>query len=130
MTARTVRHLLAAALLVAACGCGGGPNLVTARGKLTHKGQPVPSTYVTFQPQEEGKRASTGLTDDDWWAAQAPLLEEVLDPDRFPVAGRVGTAAAEAYRGLWDPDHAFEFGLQRVLDGIEVLVESRSKSSS
>jgi AcrR family transcriptional regulator len=70
----------------------------------------------------------TGLTDDEWWAAQAPLLEEVLEPDRFPTADRVGTAAAEAYRGLWDPDHAFEFGLERVLDGIEALVESRARA--
>jgi AcrR family transcriptional regulator len=68
----------------------------------------------------------TGLTDEEWWAAQAPLLEEVLEPDRFPIAGRVGTAASKEYEGLWDPEHSFEFGLQRVLDGIEVLVESRA----
>jgi Tetracyclin repressor-like, C-terminal domain len=68
----------------------------------------------------------TGLTDEEWWAAQAPLLEQVLEPDRFPTAGRVGTAASKEYEGLWDPEHAFEFGLQRVLDGIEVLVKSRA----
>ena len=67
----------------------------------------------------------TGLTDDEWWAAQAPLLEQVLEPDRFPTAGRVGTAASQEYDGLWDPEHSFEFGLERVLDGIAVLVESR-----
>jgi hypothetical protein len=32
---------------------------------LTYKGQPVPSTYVVFQPEEEGKRASRGVTDDN-----------------------------------------------------------------
>jgi AcrR family transcriptional regulator len=68
----------------------------------------------------------TGLTDDQWWAAQAPLLEQVLEPDRYPTASRVGTAASKEYQGLWDPDHTFEFGLQRVLDGIEVLVKERS----
>jgi AcrR family transcriptional regulator len=67
----------------------------------------------------------SGLTDDAWWTAQEPLLAEVLDPERFPVAARVGESSAEAYAGLWDPDHAFEFGLERVLDGIAVLVESR-----
>jgi AcrR family transcriptional regulator len=72
----------------------------------------------------------TGLTDDEWWAAQAPLLERVIEPDRFPVASRVGTAASEAYRGLWDPDHTFEFGLERVLDGIEALVEARRAGGS
>jgi AcrR family transcriptional regulator len=72
----------------------------------------------------------TGLTDDEWWSAQAPLLDQVIDPDRFPVATRVGTAATEAYRGLWDPDHTFEFGLQRVLDGIEALVGARLAGGS
>jgi AcrR family transcriptional regulator len=68
----------------------------------------------------------TGLTDEEWWAAQAPLLEQVLGPDDFPVAGRVGTAASKEYQGLWDPEHSFEFGLRRVLDGIEVLVDERA----
>jgi AcrR family transcriptional regulator len=72
----------------------------------------------------------TGLTDDEWWAAQAPLLEQVIEPDRFPTASRVGTAASKEYDGLWDPDHTFEFGLQRVLDGIEVLVEARREGGS
>ena len=72
----------------------------------------------------------TGLTDDEWWSAQAPLLDQVIDPDRFPVATRVGTAATEAYRGLWDPDQTFEFGLQRVLDGIEALVGARRAGGS
>lgn len=43
-------------------GCGNG--LYEATGRLTYKGQPVPSTYVYFKPEEEGKRFSTGLTDD------------------------------------------------------------------
>ena len=71
----------------------------------------------------------TGLTDEQWWEAQAPLLEQVIDPGRYPVADRVGTAAAIAYGGLWDPDHAFEFGLDRVLDGIGVLIEGRTATA-
>jgi AcrR family transcriptional regulator len=65
----------------------------------------------------------TGQTDDQWWTALAPLLEKVFDPARYPVAARVGAAAVEQYQGAFDPEHAFEFGLQRVLDGIEVLIE-------
>jgi AcrR family transcriptional regulator len=67
----------------------------------------------------------TGLTDDAWWAAQEPLVDRLFDARRFSVAARVGTAASQAYRGLWDPDYAFEFGLARVLDGVEALVASR-----
>ena len=62
MRTRLYRPILLAALLAAVSGCGG--DLVTATGQLTYKGQPVPSTYVMFLPKEEGKRASSGLTDD------------------------------------------------------------------
>ncbi len=65
----------------------------------------------------------TGQTDDEWWLSVAPTLEQVLDVERYAVAVRVGTAATDQYRGLHDPDHAFEFGLERVLDGIEMLIE-------
>jgi AcrR family transcriptional regulator len=71
----------------------------------------------------------TSLTDEEWWQAQAPLLEEVIDAGQFPIADRVGTAAAIAYGGLWDPDHTFEFGLERVLDGIGVLIEARAPAA-
>jgi AcrR family transcriptional regulator len=72
----------------------------------------------------------TGLTDEQWWEAQAPLLEQVIEPDDFPVGSRVGTASSKEYQGLWDPEHTFEFGLGRVLDGIEVLVEARRAGGS
>jgi hypothetical protein len=39
--------------------------LVNATGRLTYKGQPIPSTYVVFQPEDVTKRPSHGLTDDD-----------------------------------------------------------------
>ena len=58
------------------------------------------------------------------FAFKAPLLEQVIDAGRFPIADRVGTAAAIVYGGLWDPHHAFEFGLERVLDGIGVVIEA------
>jgi AcrR family transcriptional regulator len=71
-------------------------------------------------------QSRTGMTDEEWWAAHAPLLEKVYDGDRHPVAARVGAAAGEAYQAAVSPEHAFEFGLARVLDGIAALVESRA----
>lgn len=68
----------------------------------------------------------TGVTDEQWWRARAPSLERVFDTRRFPVAARVGAAAGEAHRGAYDAAHAFEFGLQRVLDGIETFVHRRA----
>lgn len=72
----------------------------------------------------EAERAS-GITDEQWWAAHAPLLDRIVDFERWPVAGRVGQAAGEAHGAAYGPEHAFEFGLARVLDGIEVLVRAR-----
>ncbi|HSK97370.1 MAG TPA: TetR/AcrR family transcriptional regulator C-terminal domain-containing protein, partial [Euzebyales bacterium] len=68
----------------------------------------------------------TGMTEEQWWQAHAPLLSRIVDFRRFPTASRVGTAAGETHGAAFSPEHAFEFGLQRVLDGIEALVRSRS----
>jgi AcrR family transcriptional regulator len=67
----------------------------------------------------------TGISDADWWAANAPLLERVIQPERYPIATRVGSAAGEEHGAAYAPSFAFEFGLARVLDGIEVLIRSR-----
>lgn len=61
--------------------------------------------------------------DDTWWAAAGPLLAEVLDAERYPLASRVGTAAGQVQNAAFDPDRAYAFGLDRVLDGLEALIE-------
>jgi AcrR family transcriptional regulator len=68
----------------------------------------------------------TGVTDDEWWSAYAPLLEKVFDADRYPVAARVGQVAGETYQSAYDAKHGFEFGLARILDGIQVLIDDRA----
>lgn len=73
---------------------------------------------------------SSGLTEEQWWTQNAPLLEQVIDYSRFPVASRVGAAAGEAHHASYSPEHAFEFGLARILDGIEVLIGGRGDAGS
>lgn len=63
---------------------------------------------------------STGVSHDEWWLARAPIIEKYAEGD-YPVSSRL--AEAELY--LPDPAGDFEFGLQRVLDGIQLLVEQR-----
>ncbi len=63
------------------------------------------------------------MSDEQWWAANAPLLGRVFDEARYPTAARVGSAAGAAYGGAYSPDHAYAFGLQRVLDGLGVLID-------
>jgi AcrR family transcriptional regulator len=70
-------------------------------------------------------RQESALDEEQWWAASAPLLERVLDPRAYPTAVRVGTAAGTAHRSAYSPAHAYDFGLQRILDGLAVLIDSR-----
>jgi AcrR family transcriptional regulator len=70
------------------------------------------------------QREST-MSDEQWWAVNGPLLARVVDETRFPTAARVGAAAGAAQRGAHSPTRAYEFGLQRVLDGLGVLIEGR-----
>ena len=69
--------------------------------------------------------AVTGKSEDDWWREREPILAEVMTGERFPALTRLGAeggfdVAADS------PDYLvtfaledFEFGLQRLLDGIE-----------
>jgi AcrR family transcriptional regulator len=69
----------------------------------------------------------SGKDDRQWWEANAPLLARVLDEKAYPTAARVGTAAGAAHGATYSPDHAYVFGLARMLDGIEELIEKRSR---
>ncbi len=67
-------------------------------------------------------RQDSAWTDEQWWAANAPLLAQVLDERRYPTAVRVGAAAGTAQNAAYHPDQAYEFGLARVLDGLATLI--------
>jgi AcrR family transcriptional regulator len=64
----------------------------------------------------------SAMSDEKWWSINAPLLARVLDERAYPVATRVGAASGAAHGSTYNPDHAYEFGLQRVLDGLDVLI--------
>jgi AcrR family transcriptional regulator len=67
----------------------------------------------------------SAIDDGQWWAANAPLLARVFDENAYPTAARVGAAAGAAHGSAYSPSHAYDFGLQRVLDGLAVLIENR-----
>jgi Tetracyclin repressor-like, C-terminal domain len=81
--------------------------------------------------QAEQAPRMTGTTDDEWWRARERALDAFFDEERFPTI-----TAIRAPRGFDVPgDNAsytaqlasddFEFGLERLLDGIEAVIESR-----
>ncbi|MEU9333947.1 TetR/AcrR family transcriptional regulator [Streptomyces sp. NPDC048290] len=73
---------------------------------------------------EAERERRTGLTDIEFWEAQVPILTEVMASGRFPLI-----AALDEDTWGSDFDH-FEFGLQRILDGLEVEVARRAQDTS
>lgn len=65
------------------------------------------------------------MGDREWWSRNEPLLAHVFDAQAFPTATRVGAAAGAAHGAAYSPQHAYEFGLARVLAGLSALVESK-----
>lgn len=68
----------------------------------------------------------SGQDDQQWWASTGPLLARVLDPQTYPLATRIGTAAGTERGSAHDPAHAYDFGLTRTLDAIAVLIQQAS----
>jgi AcrR family transcriptional regulator len=68
-----------------------------------------------------------GTTDFAWWQERGPIFELAFDQHSYPNATRVGAAAGAALGAAFDPDHAYEFGLQRVLDGLGVLIAGKGR---
>ncbi|MER7439770.1 TetR/AcrR family transcriptional regulator [Micromonospora avicenniae] len=73
--------------------------------------------------EQQLARRESAWSDEQWWAANAPLLAQVLDEQRYPTAVRVGAAAGAAQNTAYSPAQAYEFGLARVLDGLGVLID-------
>lgn len=63
---------------------------------------------------------NTELTDEDWEARRTSAMAELVDFTRFPALLRSLQAGV-----VPRAKDTFELGLQRVLDGIEALVDSR-----
>ncbi len=62
----------------------------------------------------------TGVSDEEWWAAHEPHMVDAVASGELPMMERIGEAGV--WQGTFD---AFAFGLERLLDGIAVLVETR-----
>jgi AcrR family transcriptional regulator len=99
------------------------------------------SQYVRGAAQafHEAKRAEaeTGLSDDEWWTERSQAMAELVTEEwaAFPVASRLGSEDAAFF--VDDADEPYnvartraelEFGLERVLDGLDAFVAPRLES--
>ncbi|UFU03918.1 TetR/AcrR family transcriptional regulator [Ruania suaedae] len=62
--------------------------------------------------------AESGMDDAQWWAANGPFLALMADPEHYPLATRIGSAAGAAQGSAYDSHRAYEFGLTRILAGL------------
>ncbi len=76
-----------------------------------------------------GAEAATGKTETEWWTERDAILNEVMTPERFPTLSRLAAEGGfdvppdtENYNVRFILDD-FEFGLQRLLDGVEAYVD-------
>jgi AcrR family transcriptional regulator len=73
----------------------------------------------------------SGETDNEWWSAREPLLTKYFDPERYPTSVAVYTmggfdpADGDLEYNMQNAVDDFTFGLQRVLDGVEVFIQRR-----
>ncbi|WP_260191327.1 TetR/AcrR family transcriptional regulator [Actinophytocola gossypii] len=67
-------------------------------------------------------RAESGMSDAEWWAAVAPVLEQVMVDDELVLSARVGGAVGARFDAAQSPEHALAFGLDTILDGIEARI--------
>jgi AcrR family transcriptional regulator len=64
---------------------------------------------------------TSGLDPAEWMASYPRMLKQLADPQRFPAL--TAFIAAGVFDTYDDPDDEFTFGLDRILDGVEVLVQ-------
>lgn len=68
-------------------------------------------------------RRESAMSDEQWWEANEPIFARVFNENAYPTATRVGSVAGAARGTAYDPEHAYQFGLQRVLDGLATLID-------
>lgn len=64
------------------------------------------------------RASDESLDDHAWWTTVAPILGELTNEAKHPLAHRVGTAAGEAYGASRDAGREYEFGLRAIVHGL------------
>jgi hypothetical protein len=77
----------------------------------------VRGTAVNWAEEAQAEQDS-GLTDTEWMEAQKERIGTILADGRHPLMARFITADD----AVWNLDMLFEFGLQRLLDGLAPLL--------
>jgi AcrR family transcriptional regulator len=81
---------------------------------------------ATTDADIEAAIRASGKSPSEWMASYPRMLANLTDPRRFPALATF--LAAGVFDVADDPDDEFTFGLDRILDGIEVLMQAISRA--
>lgn len=81
----------------------------------------VRGNAVNLEPEAQAEQDS-GVTSDEWMAAQSAQLDQIISTGAFPMFAEMA-GVPDLELGL---NSLFDFGLLRLLDGIEVFVDQPS----
>jgi AcrR family transcriptional regulator len=79
----------------------------------------VRGTAVNLELETDAE-ASSGLNSEEWLDTQGPAMRSIVEAGRFPVFERVTATDYD-----FNLENLFEFGLQRLLDGLTALIDGR-----
>lgn len=116
-----------------------GPNALTGMEQFLTVLQDVPLTapermlvivsvdalvsgLARLEVQQLRAEARTGVSDEEFWNAQAPVLETAMQSGRFPI---IATLPMEAFATGWA--RQLDFALSALLDGVERQVAERDE---
>jgi hypothetical protein len=103
-----------------ACQAGTGLSEARKASVILLLGGYVRNQASTEADIEAAIRAS-GLAPVEWMASYPRMLAELTDPARFPALTRF--IAAGVFEVDDGPDDEFVFGLDRILDGVQALIQ-------
>ncbi|AUG75202.1 GntR family transcriptional regulator [Kitasatospora sp. MMS16-BH015] len=81
----------------------------------------VRGTAINLESEAESE-ARTGLDQDQWMDSQEPDVLALLATGAYPTFARVAEVGYD-----FDLDSLFEFGLERMLDGVAPMIEARAR---
>lgn len=67
----------------------------------------------------------SGVSDEQWWSERDDFWHRYYDPERYPTLTAIYAAG-----GFDDAPDEFDFGLQRLLDGLGVLIATRVREAA
>ena len=79
----------------------------------------VRGTAVNLELEADAEAAS-GLNSEEWLDTQGPAMRSIVEAGRFPVFERLTATDYD-----FNLENLFEFGLQRLLDGLTPLIDGR-----